>query len=253
MNVSRVIVRTADFRLAYRLLASLKARQVRCAHLEYGTDLPPSTAVWLASHEEVVAAADPLGIGATLESIESDIDRALRFVAKGGTVRNLTFGIDPGPRPGLAWVGDGRVLGTAQFESVDAAVDRICVLSDEIGHNSLIVRIGDGSRTISNRLANVCLARGLRVERVDERRTSRGLPRNQHPVSASKIAQIDGVPITYKQPVVPTSGEVKEVQRLSRRVSGGQVTISQRLAQAVAVGRLSMEEAIDRQLQRVSY
>jgi hypothetical protein len=53
--------------------------------------------------------------------------------------------------------------------------------------------------------------------------------------------------------VVPTHGEIKEVQRLSRRVSGGQVTISQRLAQAVAVGRLSMEEAIGRQLQRLSY
>ncbi len=251
--MGKVIVRTADFRLAYRLLASLKARKVRCAHLEHGADLPPSTSVWLASHDEVEAAADPLGIGATLESVESDIDRALRFVAKGGSVRDLTFGIDPGPRPGLAWVGDGRVLGTAQFESVDLAVDRICELSDEISHNTMIVRIGDGSRTISNRLANVCLARGLRVERVDERRTSRGLQRNQHHASATRIAQMNGAPITSKQPVVPTPGEVKEVQRLSRRVSGGQVTISQRLAQAVAVGRLSMEEAIGRQLERVSY
>ena len=69
MNVSRVIVRTEDFRLAYHLLASLKARQVRCAHLEQGTELPPSTLVWLASHEEVEAASDPLGIGATLESV----------------------------------------------------------------------------------------------------------------------------------------------------------------------------------------
>ena len=146
-----------------------------------------------------------------------------------------------------------QILGAAQFESVDATVDRICALSEDIGHTSLTVRIGDGSRTISNRLANVCLARGLRVERVDERRTSRGLQRNQHHASAARIAQMNGEVVTEKQPVVPTSGEVKEVQRLSRRVSGGRVTISQRLAQAVAVGRLSMEEAIGRQLQRVSY
>ena len=117
----------------------------------------------------------------------------------------------------------------------------------------MTVRIGDGSRTISNRLANVCLARGLKVERVDERRTSRGLQRNQHHASATRIAQMKGSPVNHKQPVVPTHGEIKEVQRLSRRVSGGQVTISQRLAQAVAVGRLSMEEAIGRQLQRLSY
>ena len=120
MNVGKVIVRTSDFRLAYRLLAGLKARHVRCAHLEQDAPLPPSALVWLATPEEVEAAADPLGIGATLESVDSSIERALRFVAKGGVIKELTFGIDPGPRPGLAWVGDGRILGTAQFESVDA-------------------------------------------------------------------------------------------------------------------------------------
>ena len=134
------------------------------------------------------AAADPLGIGATLESIDSSIERALDLLQK-GVIKELTFGIDPGPRPGLAWVGDGRILGTAQFESVDANADRICSLSNDIGHTSLTVRIGDGSRTISNRLANVCLARGLKVERVDERRTSRGLQRNQHHASAARIAK----------------------------------------------------------------
>ena len=64
---------------------------------------------------------------------------------------------------------------------------------------------------------------------------------------------MNGELITEKLPVNPTPGEVREVQRLSRRMSGGRVTISQRLAQAVAVGRLSMEEAIGRQLQRLSY
>jgi hypothetical protein len=251
--VGEVVVRTSDFRLAYRLLAGLKARQVRCAHLERDAPLPPSARAWIATHEEVAAAADPLGIGASLESVESSIDAALRFVAQGGSVRDLTFGIDPGPRPGLAWVGDGRVLGSGQLESVDATIDRICTITGDIEHERITVRIGDGSRTISNRLANICLARGLPVERVDEARTSEGLPRHQHHASAARIAQLGGTPIRSKQPVVPTPGEVKEVQRLSRRHSGGRVTISQRLAQAVAVGRLSMEEAIHRQLKRPTY
>ncbi len=253
MNVGKVIVRTSDFRLAYRLLAGLKARHVRCAHLEKDAPLPSSALVWMATPEEVEAATDPLGIGATLESVDSDIERALRIVAKGGIIKQLTFGIDPGPRPGLAWIGDGRILGTAQFETVDATVDYICAVSGDIGYTSLTVRIGDGSRTISNRLTNVCLARGLRVERVDERRTSRGLQRNQHHTSAARIAQMNGEIVTNKLPVNPTPGEVREVQRLSRSVSGGRVTISQRLAQAVAVGRLSMEEAIGRQLDRLSF
>ena len=251
--MGQVVVRTGDFRLAYRLLAGLKQRAVRCAHLDTTTPLPPEARVWLGSHDEIAAAADPLGIGADLESIESAIDRALRFVVQGGVVRDLTFGIDPGPRPGLAWVGDGRVLGTGQEESVDATIDRICTVAADIEHDRLTVRIGDGARTISNRLANICLARGMFVESVDERRTSEGLPRHQHHASAARIAQLDGSQIHTKQPVVPTPGEVKEVQRLSRRHSGGRVTISQRLAQAVAVGRLTMEEAILRQIHRPTY
>lgn len=253
MDVGEVVVRTADFRLAYRLLAGLKARRVRCSHLDQSTPLPPSARAWIATHAEVAAAADPLGIGADLESVDSAIERALRVIARGGIVRDLTFGIDPGPRPGLAWVGDGRVLGTDLVDSVDATIDRICHLSADIEHDRLVVRLGDGSPTISNRLANICLARGLAVERVDERRTSEGLPRHQHHASAARIAQLRGAPVTQKLPVVPTPGEIKEVQRLSRRQSGGRVTISQRLAQAVAVGRLSMEEAILRQLQRPTY
>jgi len=253
VRVGEVVVRTADFRLAYRLLAGLKRRKVRCAHLERDTPLPPSTRVWIASHAEVEAAADPLGIGATLESVESAIDRALRLVSQGGKVRQLTFGIDPGPRPGLAWMGDGRVLGTNQFESVDSTIDQICFLTSDIEHVDMTVRIGDGSPTISNRLANICLARGIPVERVDERRTSEGLHRNQHHASAVRIASIEGQPIVSKQPVKPTHGEVKEIQRLSRIQSGGRVTVSQRLARSVAVGRISMEEAIGRQLERMSY
>ena len=251
--MGEVVVRTADFRLAYRLLAGLKRRKVRCSHLERDTPLPPSARVWIASHDEVAAAADPMGIGASLESVESAIDRSLRIVAQGGAIRRLTFGIDPGPRPGLAWVGDGRVLGANQFDSVDSTIDQICALTADIEHVEMTVRIGDGSPTISNRLANICLARGIPVERVDERRTSEGLQRHQHHASAARIACMKGQPILSKQPVNPTAGEVKEIQRLSRLQSGGRVTISKRLAQAVAVGRLSMEEAISRQLERPAY
>ena len=99
MNVGKVIVRTADFRLAYRLLAGLKARKVRCAHLEHGADLPPSTSVWLATHDEIEAAADPVGIGATPESVESGIDRPRGYVAQGGYDRNLTFATAPATAP----------------------------------------------------------------------------------------------------------------------------------------------------------
>ena len=43
----------------------------------------------------------------------------------------------------------------------------------------------------------------------------------------------------------PTEGEVKELQRRSRIKSQGRVTISLDLARKVALGELTLEEAID--------
>ena len=248
--MGEVFVRTDDFQLAYRLLASLKARKGRCRHVATDLPLPHSAKVWLASHEEVAKAADPLGIGADLESVDRAVDRALRRMNRVDMVQLMTFGIDPGPRPGLAWMGDGRLLGVEQLESVDRTIDRIAVLAEDHGAEGVLIRIGDGSPTISNRLVNVCLARGMHVERVDEHRTSEGLARHNHRSAAARIAQIEGEPVKTKLKVVPTEGEIREIQRRSRRHAAGRVTISRNLASAVAVGRMTMEEAVIAQMRR---
>jgi hypothetical protein len=69
-------------------------------------------------------------------------------------------------------------------------------------------------------------------------------------VSAARIAQLEGVPVRDRRPVRPTPGEVREIQDRSRKQSDGQLTLPGELAQAVAVGRLSMTEALDEQRRR---
>jgi hypothetical protein len=80
---------------------------------------------------------------------------------------------------------------------------------------------------------------------VDERRTSMGVGRHDHHEAAARIARISGEQVTSKRKVQPSTGEVREVQRRSRSESGGKYTLPIELAQAVAVGRLSMNEAFD--------
>ena len=53
--------------------------------------------------------------------------------------------------------------------------------------------------------------------------------------------------MTERMPVSPTDGELREIKRRSRKHSNGRLTISSELAKAVAVGRLTMPEAIERQ------
>ena len=89
------------------------------------------------------------------------------------------------------------------------------------------------------------LERGHVVELVDERKTSRGLNRNQHAVSAIRIATLSGERIWEVVKMEPKDGELREIQRKSRIKSQGRITISSELAKKVALGELTLAEAIN--------
>ena len=141
---------------------------------------------------------------------------------------------------GLAEIARASVLVIA----VDAVVDRLIDILADISPVEAVVRIGDGAPTISSRIANVCLARGLAVQFVDEHSTSIG-SRHDHIGAARAICSLEGIPVIRRVQVIPSDGEVREIQRRSRRISEGRLTIPQSLARAVAVGRLTLTEAVE--------
>lgn len=242
-----LVVRTADFRLAYRLCDELRRRDIKFVVLGEGERLPNVTSVWMGTPEEVAIAREGKGIGVNTEAVELGVERALQFSMGLGRMRHLSFGIDPGPRPGLAWLADGVLIGTSQLERIDDVADHIKALTKALVHDILSVMIGDGVPTMRNRIINCCLALELPIHLVDERRTSHGVRRHHHHSAAIKIAQMKGKEITERMPVLPTEGELREVQHRSRKTSQGRLTISSELAKAVVVGRLTMHEAIENQ------
>ena len=239
-----IAVRTGDFRLAYRLLLELKKRKIRCIQLLPSDPVPSNVAAWMGSPSEVLLSGDSLGIPATLDTFQHSVEQAVHRIRSRGTIRLLVFGVDPGPRPGIAWVGDGLTIGKAQLECVDDTVDSIMRISQAIEHESLIIRVGNGSKTIANRIINTCVVRGFTVQKVNEERTSVGVPRHAHSSAAIRIAHLQGNPIKQKQRVRPTNGEIRDIQRRSRRHSLGRTTIPSTLARAVAMGRLTLDDAI---------
>ena len=245
--MEHLVVRTADFRLAWRIIAAIQRRNIPCVQLHPHDPLPHGRSVWVASPEEVESYKEGQGVSATEETIELAVERAFHLLNGLGPTVVLVVGVDPGPRPGLAWLADGVLVGVAQLEIVDDGADHIQAIASGIQHDRITVRIGDGSTTLRNRISNCCLARDLAVEFVDERRTSRGISRHHHHAAATRIALIDGMRIIHRQQVSPADGELLELQRRSRRMSDGRITISRNLAKSVAVGRLTMDEALERQ------
>ncbi len=244
--MQRILVRTDDFQLAYRIMQMLRSRKIDVEQYSLSQPLPKKDSIWIGSVDEVAEnLADGRPIAAELDSIDIAIEAAI-FALKGSSkTHRFTLGIDTGPRPGLAWFTDGILIDTKQSESVEECIEMVESLIENHDFEHLLIRMGKGSPSHRNRLVNAMLHRGYVVELVNERKTSSGLGRNQHDVSAIRIATLAGERVWEAFDLQPTEGEIREIQRRSRIKSQGRITISSDLAEKVAKGELTLAEAIE--------
>ena len=250
--MNEIIVRTDDFQLAFRLIKELRKRNASFRLYDSREELPSGKIVWLATEEEVVKEftknGDVRGIACTVDDIDVAVDSALHRSRGIDMISELTFGIDPGPRPGIAWLADSRLVGMSQLEQPNQVINHVLGIVSRLPHKSMTVRVGNGSPAIRDRLLNDCLAQNFVCEEVNESKTSRGFSRHEHSRSAVKIAMNPGVRIYEFREVKVSDGEIKYLKEQSRRYSNGRITISSELAQSVAIGSISLEEAIKTQL-----
>ena len=245
MNVQRVYVRTDDFQLAHRLLTILETYQHPVSMLTPAEPLPEPNAWWFGTPDEV----EQLG-GRGVGVKPDEVDRlfvewaASRF--QGSAPGQLVFGLDPGPRPGCAYLADGSFLGKQEMESIDDVLVFMENLIHRMKPGSVLVRVGHGSPNHRDRLINDVLGRGYHVEEVNEYRTSSGASRHAHGAAALKIAMLSGRQVHEQRNVEPALGELRNLQRISRQRSKGQLTISLELAKQVSQGLLSLDEALRR-------
>lgn len=244
--VQRILVRTDDFQLAYRIMQLLRTRKINVEQYSIDQPLPEKDSIWVGSIDEVANnSSDGRPIAADLESLDIAVEAAILALKGTSQTHRFILGVDTGPRPGLAWFTDGVLIDTKQTESVEECIETIESLIQHHEFEHLLLRMGKGSPSHRNRLANAMLARGYAVELVNEQKTSRGVKRNQHGVSAIRIATLSGERVWEPFELQTTEGEIREIQRRSRIKSQGRITISSELARQVALGELTLLEAIN--------
>ncbi len=235
----RIAVRTDDFRLSFHLMREFKMR--KCYLVMLSSD-EKWDGVLITSPEEVQGGEIP----ATEETLEISVERAIQASRGLDSAVQLVFGVDPGPRPGVAWLADGIVVGSAQLEQIDSVADHIVGLSLAVEHKRMCVKVGDGAPLIRDRIINQLILRGIETLQVNEYRTSQGSRIKTHLHAATRIALTGGERVHNIRELNPTEGDLREIQRQSRIMSSGNLTISTELARLVACGELSMEDAIKR-------
>jgi CBS domain-containing protein len=171
----------------------------------------------------VVVASDP----------EMTVNKAIRILRNGDLRGYAVIGIDPGEEPGIAVVSNGIVEAVYRVPLGQAVgvIERI-----KQTYSDILVRIGHGARLASVRLANSIVAQGIPVELVNESGTSPYLGKGtggaaiSDIVAAINIAYTQGVRVGHQE-ILPSKGEIRW-------------TISRPLAKRVAIGEITINEAL---------
>ena len=227
-------------------MEALRKKGLPFTQLEIGQSLPSKDTIWFGSEEEVAnAIGEGRGIACNIDCCESAVTQATILINGLSVIENISIGIDPGPRPGLAWLADGVLMGVAQLEGVDFVVDHVNSIIAAAEFKNITLRIGDGAPLLRDRIINKCLENQWNIEEVDEAKTSRGLLRHNHSTSAVRIALLRGKRVWQQRVLKPTAGQIRYIQNQSRTESSGAKTISKELAAKVGTGELMMPQALN--------
>ena len=232
---------TEDFHFFYELVRRLKERGEPFVSIGLKGEVPPGVGVVITTAAErkrlhfsdVVTERDP----------ERAIDVAKCMLVGGTKYHTIIIGIDPGKNTGLAIFGEGKLLVAETVRSIGKVADVLERFLRCLDYGKAVARVGHGDPTNRNRIMRAIWDLVDEVELVDETGTT--LRTLEPDVDAAKrIAMAKGEKVEQAPEVEPTAGELRDIQRLSRIESGGAVTISSDLANAVAKGEMTLRQAV---------
>ena len=157
---------------------------------------------------------------------------------------DLIIGIDPGGVIGLSAIGAGRILFMNTYEKPSYLATIIKSIGLEIGIDT--IKIGSGSPPERTRILDSLKEFSSIIQLVNEQNSGSG----SHTDAATRIALRKGEKHT-KQNYKPKDGEIAWIQKESRRLSNGLVTIDKELAYEILIGQLSMKNAIKKYTEKI--
>lgn len=235
-----IVVATDDFEVYHGVVQALRDRSVEFTTVESGDPIPERTSL------VIVGPGESSDVPEGVQVVTAEPDASRRAVEdalarlRGGDGRTIV-GIDPGEKPGIAvLVGDVVV---AAFQVPPSEVGRVVSREVEDAVDP-VVRVGDGARLLGSQIIDDIDAP---VELVDETGTTPYLGTGARGMgdvlAAANIARIDGEPIDSRT-IEPTAGEIQRIKDRSRDASDTNRAIDEDLARRVAVGELTIDEAL---------
>lgn len=237
-----IVVATEDFELYHDLVNALDERQLEFTTVSAGEPIPATAQVVIIGEDDPRPDdTDATVLVGAASRAHQLVDEAVEALADPGG--RTVIGVDPGDRPGVAVVRGNLVISAFQVPIAEA-VDRIqSAVADD---PTAVVRIGDGARLKGAKLINEL--EDSTIELVDETGTTpyvgAGARGAGDVLAAVNIATRPGEPVERRD-IEPTPGELTRIKRASREHSPTNRELTSELARRVAVGELTLEQAME--------
>ena len=221
---------TKDFALLNKITNKIKDKKIKLHHLDNLSNLGYETQV-LISKKRIKNCKIPQIQPDNLDILE------LKIRCKLYDCSDLVIGIDPGGMIGLSVIGTGRILFIDNYDDPNELAIIVKSMHLEIGLKT--IKIGSGSPPERTRILDVLKEYSEIIQLVNEQNSGSG----SHTEAATRIALRQG-DYNLQKKYQPKEGEISWIQKESRRLSKGLVTIDKELAHEILIGEKTMDEAI---------
>jgi hypothetical protein len=253
----RVAVQTGNMRLYYKLLKLFEGSRLKAKFFTPRQNIPVQDYDLIVTTEGKTDYNNEVQfLNLKFEEINSDLlIKILSRIARNQepTFKQVIIGVDPGKKIGVAVICDGMLLTTAicDLEQLPITVKNFLV---SFPSERIIIRVGNQPYSVSNVIFNKLFSafsedEKIKLEIVQEEFSSlKGTLRNQSldsdEIAAFRIAQRPGIEQKHLVRNEVPSGRIAEIKKWSRNHSQNRITLDEELAKAVALGELSLDEAI---------
>ena len=226
-----------DFALLNNITSKIKDNKIKLRHVKKISEIDHEIEV-LISKKRINSCKIPQIQPENLDILE------LRIRCEIYNCSELIIGIDPGGVNGLSVIGSERILFVDTYKRVEDMTTIIKSMDLEIGLKT--IKLGSGSPPERTRIIDSLRQFSSIIQLVNEQNSGSG----SHTEAATQIALRKKI-LEPKKEYMPKAGEIAWIQQESRRLSKGLVTIDKELAYQILIGRISMEDAINKYTEKI--
>ncbi|BAB60375.1 hypothetical protein [Thermoplasma volcanium GSS1] len=213
----RIGIITYDFKFYHDVIQYLRRWKLPFVSLENTYSIPDDVVVIISSKNDNIELPDQIKAENGLDGIR----RAIPKLLNKSSFVDLVIGIDPGPKPGIAVLGDGILIEAFECPRVTEIKTYVESIASSYTYQNITLKIGNGDKPNRDIIITRVSEIDIPIEIVNEKNTSTPHKIHDNALSAARIALINGLYPIKRIPVKFSRKDVYEKEFTTLRSAIG--------------------------------